>query len=154
MSKEAVGLESALTPLFERENMEIVDLVVIKHGRKATLQFFIDKKNGAVGLDDCETMSRKIGEIIDMENLIDGGYILEVSSPGIDRALKKPEHFKRFAGERAKIFLKQPVNGIAYFNGTIVSAGETGIVFDDGKTKHEFSYGDIKQAKLDPELAF
>ena len=91
---------------------------------------------------------------MEMENLIDGAYILEVSSPGVQRVLKKPAHFKRFTGQRVKIVLKVPLEGRGSFTGIIASADDDAFVLDDGTNQFRFSYDNIKKANLDPVLEF
>jgi ribosome maturation factor RimP len=90
----AEELEKKLEVLFENSGFEIVD-IKIHRGKSTTYQIFIDKENGRVTIKDCEVWSDKIGSFIDMNSLINGSYILEVSSPGIDRIIKKPKDFER-----------------------------------------------------------
>jgi ribosome maturation factor RimP len=130
-----------------------VDLIIQNHGSKKLLQFFADKEGGFT-LADCEILTNKIDAILTMENLIEGAYILEVSSPGLRRALKKPAHFKKFTGERAKIFTKEPIENRGVFTGLIASADDNQITLDDGTTKFTFKYEDIKKANLDPVVEF
>ena len=89
-----------------------------------------------------------------MENLIDGAYILEVSSPGVTRVLKKPAHFKQFLTQRVKIVLKVPLEGRGFFTGVIASADDEGFTLDDGTNQYRFAYDNIKKANLDPVLEF
>ena len=155
MAINADKIEQALAPLFSQENMEIVDLRAGNYGAKAMLQFFIDRKDGKpVSIGDCELMSDKISAALEMENILAGAYIIEVSSPGVDRALKKPEHFIRFTGQRVKLVLKQPLEKRAFFTGAIASADAEKMTLCDGTSTFVFSYGNIKSARLDPVLEF
>ncbi len=104
--------------------------------------------------DDCGELTDKIDAILEMENLIDGAYILEVSSPGVHRVLKKPAHFKQFITQRVKIVLKVPLEGRGFFTGVIASADDDGFVLDDGTNQYRFAYDNIKKANLDPVLEF
>ena len=146
-------IENTVARALETQGVELVDLVIQHQGRKTLLQFFVDKAGG-VTLDDCGELTDKIDAILEMENLIDGAYILEVSSPGIQRALKKPEHFKRFINQRAKIILKLPLNDRGSFTGIIAQADDNGLVLDDGTNQFKFEYNNIKKAHLDPVLEF
>ncbi|MCX5783531.1 MAG: ribosome maturation factor RimP [Elusimicrobia bacterium] len=150
MDKEK--LEKAVESLLSREDMDLVDFVCGKYGNKSILQFFIDRKEGKVTLDDCERMSNKISATIDMENLVEGGYVIEVSSPGVYRALKKPEHFKRFSGQRAKVHLKNPVGGQNMFVGEISVPEEGKVAIKHSQGEIVVSFDEIGQAKLDPNL--
>ena len=136
-----------------QDGYELIDLIIQHQGSKELLQFFVDKEKG-ITLNDCEILTKKIDAVLEMENLIDGAYILEVSSPGIKRVLKKPEHFKRFVGERACIFLKTPLEKRGRFTGIIESANDKEFVIDDGTNKFTFTYDNVKKANLDPVTEF
>ena len=146
-------IEQTVAKALESENVELVDLVIQNQGKKKLLQFFVDKVGG-VTLDDCGALTDKIDAILEMENLITGAYILEVSSPGVNRVLKKPEHFKSFVQERVKIVLKVPLEGRGAFTGVIASADDDAFVLDDGTNQFRFAYNNIKKANLDPVLEF
>ena len=136
-----------------QDGYELIDLIIQHQGSKELLQFFVDKEGG-ITLNDCEILTKKIDAVLEMENLVDGAYILEVSSPGIKRVLKKPEHFKKFVGERACVFLKTPLEKRGRFTGLIESANDKEFVIDDGTNKFTFTYDNIKKANLDPVTEF
>lgn len=146
-------IEETVAKNLEAQGVELVDLVIQNQGRKKVLQFFVDKQGG-VTLDDCGELTDKIDSILEMENLIDGAYILEVSSPGIQRVLKKPAHFKRFLNERVKVILKIPLEGRGSFTGVIADAQDDHFILDDGTNQFKFQYDNIKKAHLDPVLEF
>ena len=151
--KDPKTIEQTVAKALESEQVELVDLVIQNQGKKKLLQFFVDKVGG-VTLDDCGALTDKIDAVLEMENLIDGAYILEVSSPGVQRVLKKPAHFKQFVTQRVKIVLKVPLEGRGFFTGVIASAGEHEFVLDDGTNQYHFAYDNIKKANLDPVLEF
>lgn len=151
--KSKIETEEIISQAIAADGYELIDLIVQNQGSKKLLQFFADK-NGGLTLNDCEILTRKIDAVLTMENIIEGAYILEVSSPGINRVLKKPEHFKRFLGERAKITLKQALENRANFTGLIETADDDKIVLSDGTNKFTFKYEDIKKAHLDPVTEF
>ncbi len=146
-------IEQTVAKALENEQVELVDLLIQNQGKKKLLQFFVDKVGG-ITLDDCGELTDKIDAILEMENLIDGAYILEVSSPGVHRVLKKPAHFKQFITQRVKIVLKVPLEGRGFFTGVIASADDDGFVLDDGTNQYRFAYDNIKKANLDPVLEF
>ena len=146
-------IEETIYKAILQDGYELIDLIIQHQGSKELLQFFVDKEGG-ITLNDCEILTKKIDAVLEMENLIDGAYILEVSSPGIKRVLKKPAHFKRFIGERARIFTKQPIENRATFTGIIEEADDKKIVLFDGTTRFNFNYEDIKKANLDPVVEF
>lgn len=146
-------IEQTVAKALEAGGVELVDLVIQNQGKKKLLQFFVDKIGG-VTLDDCGELTDKIDSVLEMENLIDGAYILEVSSPGVQRVLKKPAHFKQFLTQRVKIVLKVPLEGRGFFTGVIASADDEGFTLDDGTNQYRFAYDNIKKANLDPVLEF
>ena len=95
-------IEKLVQPLLEDLGCELVDLEYQREQRGWVLRFFLDKENG-INLDDCAMASREISSLMDVENIISTAYSLEVSSPGIERPLKKSQDFKRFTGQLAKI---------------------------------------------------
>lgn len=153
MMRDPKTIEQTVGKALENDGVELVDLVIQNQGRKKLLQFFVDKQGG-VTLDDCGELTDKIDSILEMENLIDGAYILEVSSPGVHRVLKKPAHFKRFINERIKVVLKNPLEGRGFFTGIIADAGDDSFVLSDGTNTYTFKYEDTKKVTLDPVLEF
>ena len=145
MDKERI--EKEIVPMLVENGFELVDLKVLKQGSKLLLQFFIDRENGGITLDDCGRMSDKLGSHIDMNDIIEGGYILEISSPGIDRLLGKEKDFLRFKGSKVKIKLKKPVNNARVYYGEIKGfEGGAVLLSDDLK----FDLSDIEEARLNP----
>src|SRR6202049_2096992 len=101
-----------ITEIAERvagsEGIEIVDVQLLGAGRGRVLRIFIDRPQG-VSHADCEFISHQVGTIIDVEDVIPGdSYTLEVSSPGLERKLFKEKDFERFAGQKAKVILREP----------------------------------------------
>ena len=107
-----VDVASQVTALAEQLlsslGMELVDLEYKREGREMILRLFIDK-DGGVNLDDCAAVSRELSEVLDVEDIISEHYSLEVSSPGLDRPLKKIEDFQRFKGRLVKIRTFEPL---------------------------------------------
>lgn len=146
-------IEETVAKALRARQVELVDLVIQHQGRKAVLQFFVDKPGG-ITLDDCSELTNQIDALLEMENLVSGAYVLEVSSPGVNRVLKKPEHFKRFEGDRVKVVLKVPLEGRGSFTGVIARADDDAFVLDDGTNQYRFEYANLKKAHLDPVLEF
>lgn len=95
-------LEALIAPILADLNFELVDLQVQSEGRQQALRIFIDKPGG-ITLDDCVAVSREFSAILEIEDPIKSAYRLEVSSPGLDRPLKKPADYQRFAGQKIKL---------------------------------------------------
>ncbi len=97
---------------------ELIEVEWSGGGREPILRLFLDTEDG-VTLDDCTEASRLVSPLLDMAEIIPGHYLLEVSSPGIDRPLRKAAHFERFRGERVKLHAVAPVEGRKRFTGTL-----------------------------------
>jgi len=140
-------------PLLKR-NIEVVDLEWRRERRGWTLRVFIDKPTG-ITVEDCAKVSSLVGKLLDEEDFIHHSYTLEVSSPGIDRPLTKKEHFERFAGERAKITLKTPIEGRKNFTGILLGVQGDDLVMIEVEGKvWKFSLEDRKKARPQPEIKF
>lgn len=136
-----------------RKNIELVDLEWRRERGGWVLRIFIDKPGG-VTVGDCAKISEMISKILDKEDLIHHSYVLEVSSPGIERPLVKKEDYERFKGEKAKIILKTPISGRKNFIGIILGIkGDLVQMEVEGKV-WEFPLDNIKKANLQPEIKF
>ena len=141
-------LETLVGGLLEQESAELVDLRYAKEGPKWVLRVFIDKPGG-VTLDDCAYFSDRIGSLVEAENAVDRSYVLEVSSPGLDRVVKKPKDFERFAGKKVKIRLKLPENGQRNFMGELKGYINDKVVIEADGKRSEFALAAIDEARLD-----
>lgn len=103
------AVESLLEPILEADGIEVVDVEYVRE-RNWILRIYIDKEGG-VDLNDCQTISEKAGAILDEKDLIPDNYMLEVSSPGLDRVLKKDKDFIRYTGEEVDVKLFAPLEG-------------------------------------------
>ncbi|MBE5984183.1 ribosome maturation factor RimP [Lacrimispora sp. AGF001] len=112
--------ESFLMPLMTENNFELVDVEYVKEAGNWYLRAYIDKEGG-ITVDDCEIISRKLGDWLDEKDFIADSYILEVSSPGLGRPLKKDKDFNRSIGEDVDIKLYKPLNKQKDFTGTLLS---------------------------------
>jgi ribosome maturation factor RimP len=150
----AAGLRDeliALTePLLTELGFELVDLEFAPGRGHSQLRVFIDAAAG-VGLEDCERCSRELSALLDVHDPIPSAYTLEVSSPGLDRVLRKPEHYGRFTGARVQVELAIPHDGRRRYTGQLLNVAATGIeVAVDGVTV-VLGFGDIAQTRLVPE---
>ncbi|WP_333650451.1 ribosome maturation factor RimP [Lacrimispora sp.] len=113
-----VKTERFLQPLVEENHFELVDVEYIKEAGNWYLRAYIDKEGG-ITVDDCEVISRRLGEWLDEKDFIADSYILEVSSPGLGRPLKKEKDFERSIGNDVDIRLYKPLNKQKEFTGTL-----------------------------------
>jgi len=140
-----------IEPEVEALGYELADLLVRLGGGRGLLRLYIDGPNG-VGLDDCEKVSRQVSAILDVEDPIPGDFNLEVSSPGLDRRLVKPEHFERFAGSRVKVKLRRAIDGRRKVRGILIGLDGDGIVVrEEGDVDHRVALVDVDIARVVPE---
>lgn len=106
-----IRTEKLVEPLLEKEKFELVDVEYVKEGGNWYLRVYIDKEGG-ITVDDCELISRSLSDVLDVEDFIPDAYILEVSSPGLGRQLKKEKDFKRSIGEEVEIKLYKAMEAV------------------------------------------
>ena len=146
-----VELERLIEPAVEQLGYELSDLELKLDGRDGIVRVFIDKPDG-VDLTDCEIVSRQLSAVLDVEDPLPGHYRLEVSSPGLDRKLTKPEHFQRFIGETIRVKLRFPVDGRRNFRGTLKAADEEQIEVEVDRESHSLQTATIESARLVPSI--
>jgi len=117
-------------------------------GRKPTLQIMAEKPDGTMGVEDCATLSREVSLLLDVEDPLPDEYLLEVSSPGVDRPLTRPKDFERWVGFDAKIELSEQMEGRRRFRGEIVSFDKGVIVLSTDEGEFSFDYPEVAKAKL------
>lgn len=131
---------------------ELEDVELLGQGKRLLLRVTIDKPGG-VTLDDCAAYSRDLSAALDVEDPIQGRYTLEVSSPGLDRPLKKPGDYMKCMGKLARIVVKENIEGVGTFVvGRIESADESGATVRMGDKSMFIPYKNIKKARLEIEL--
>lgn len=141
-------VEAYLMPVMEKNQFELVDVEYVKEAGTWYLRAYIDKEGGFT-VDDCEMVSRQLGEWLDREDFIDDSYILEVSSPGLGRPLKKEKDFKRSLGEQVEVRLYRAVDRQKEFTGALAAYDEDTVTlrFEDG-TETSFEKKDIALIRL------
>jgi ribosome maturation factor RimP len=159
---ERVGASSGL---------EVVEVEMRGAGKRRTLRIVIDKPTaapdqlGGVTHEDCANLSREVSTILDVEDVIPGGsYVLEVSSPGLDRKLVRPADYERFVGSLVKVKTRNPVDGSSYFEGRLESFRDGRLTLElgrakkktetvsDASRKREIELANVEKANLIPEI--
>ncbi len=139
--------EKLLMPIAETYGVEIYDIEYVKEGRDFYLRAYIDKPGG-VDIIDCENVSRALSDALDVEDFVEEAYILEVSSPGLGRALKKEKHLQKSLGEEVEVRLFKPIDECKEFVGILESFdAEQLSIMDDG-VKRTFARKDIALVSL------
>ena len=150
MSKATGQLEAIVEPAVAALGYELVGIEYLAQGRHSLLRVYIDSESG-ITVDDCEQASRQISAVLDVEDPIKGQYTLEVSSPGLERPLFKPEHYERFKGNQVQLRLRVPVEGRRKFRGELQGVrGDDVVVVVDGE-ELTFPLQDIEKANLKAE---
>lgn len=140
--------EELIMPVIEQNRFELVDVEFVKEGSSWYLRLYVDKEGG-ITIDDCETVSRAMSDILDREDYIEESYILEVSSPGLGRPLKKDKDFVRSIGSEVEIRLYKPIEKQKEFTGFLKSFDKDNVVIEleDGSEK-SFLRSDIALIRL------
>jgi len=144
--------------------LELVEVELRGSGKSRMLRVFLDKPAG-VTHEDCARFSREFGTILDVEDVMPGGsYVLEVSSPGLDRKLSRAADFERFTGSKVKLMTREPVNGNRHFEGRLESFRDGRLTLDlsEARRKHrpkqdapqqlEIELANVEKANLVPEI--
>jgi ribosome maturation factor RimP len=144
-------IEELIKPIISELLYELYHVEYIKENGEFYLRVYIDKEEGRISLNDCETVSRKISEILDVEDPIQDAYYLEVSSPGLNRGLYKEEHFRKFIGREVLIKLTSSINGVKSAKGILKDFSEENIVVE-AETEVKIPIDKVKYANLEGEI--
>ena len=143
-------LIALLEPLLVGLGFELVDLDFAPGRGSAHVTVYIDSAAG-IGIEDCERCSREMSALLDVHDPIPQAYTLEVSSPGLDRLLRTPEHYQRFVGTRVLVELQVPRDGRRRYTGKLLKSDATGIELEVDGTGVSATYGEIARTRLVPE---
>lgn len=119
-------------PIVDTHSFELVDVEFIKEGANWYLRIYIDKQNGIM-IDDCQAVSEELSDKLDKEDPIEQSYFLEVSSPGLERPLKKERDFEKYRGETVEVKLFEAVEGKKVFEGELIGLIDNKVVINSGK---------------------
>ncbi len=137
-------------PLAQNEGMEIVD-IELRHERSRggrVLRLYLDKAGGPT-VDDLSRVSRQLSELLDSHDAVDGAYTLEVSSPGINRPLKRPEHFARYIGKRVRIRTRDLIGGRRSFLGILYAVAGEGVTVTQEGTRYDIPFAAIEKSNYE-----
>ena len=140
--------EKLLEPILKENSFELYDVEFVKEAGTFYLRAFIDKEGG-ININDCELVSRRLSDLLDEKDFIPDAYILEVSSPGLGRALKKDKHFEKSIGEEVEIKLFKAINKQKEFTGYLESfTDEVIVISDEQENEFEFERSNIASVRL------
>lgn len=147
----AKKVERTIAPTAESMGYEIVRVLMVGVGSgKPTLQIMAERPDGTMNLDDCSRLSQAVSALLDVENVMDEAYYLEVSSPGIDRPLTRFKDFETYKGFEAKVELGVAIEGQKKFKGKLLGTGDGSIInmqTEDGHMRG-LPFDDVLKAKL------
>jgi ribosome maturation factor RimP len=148
--EKLVGL---IEPILEGRGLELVDVEWRREARGAVLRLLVDREGGA-DLDELSRLSRECSDILDVEETVPGSYTLEVSSPGINRPLRKPLHFERYVNKRIRVRTVDPIDGQRNFTGRLTLVSPTGVLLDDDTGKEvSIPFSHIEKANYEHEFS-
>jgi len=172
MAFDQAKLQNIAERVAASSGLEVVDIEFLGSGKHRMLRVYIDRPGAVpsadhpdgVTHDDCSAFSREFGTIVDVEDAVPGGtYVLEVSSPGLDRKLKTAADFERFRGHRMKLTTREPVNNNRHFEGKLERFESGKLLLDlsaarrknrpkDGSPSVEIDLANVEKANLVPEI--
>lgn len=147
-----------LEPVLERDGFELVDVEWLRQAGRWTLRIFVDRPGG-VGIDECQAVSRTVEPILDVEDVIEPAYDLEVSSPGLDRPLRKARDFERYAGRRVHVKGYAPIETAAgqparkHWTGTLRGFHDGVVELDVDGVVHRIPLDQIAKAHVEYDAA-
>ncbi len=147
MSKITDKVTELAKPVVEEEGCSLWDVEYVREAGSWFLRIFIDK-DGGVGIDDCERISRRLDPILDEADPIPDSYVFEVGSAGAERELKRPGDFEQFMGSEVEVRLYQPVNGCKVYVGALSGYDNGRVTVTAGKNEVSFDKSQIALVKL------
>lgn len=151
MPQAAAKFRRILAPVVESMGYELFGVEFSPRGENVLLRIYIDQPSG-IRIADCERVSRQVSGLLNVEDVIPSHYVLEVSSPGLDRPLFETEHFMRFRGHRVRVQLVAPHQGQRNLVGCLVGTENHEVVIDSDGEVFSVPLENIKKARLIPEF--
>ncbi len=147
MAKVTDVVETLCAPIAQANDCGIWDVEYVKEAGTWFLRVYLDKPGG-VTIDDCEAVSRVLSDKLDEADPIEGSYVLEVSSPGADRVLRKPEHFAQFMGEKVEARLYRPRNGAKSIVGELAGYEDGAVTLVTPQETVRLEKQDVAQVRM------
>jgi len=146
----AAAIEALAAPVLGAHGLTLVDLEYAGGARRAVLRFYVDKPGG-VTIDDCQRFSREIGDLLDVSDLLPGSFDLEVSSPGLDRELKKDRELTWAIGKSVHLWTREPVDGQRELVGRLVEVGEAFLTLAEAAGRRQVPRALLTKVRLEVE---
>ena len=140
-------------PVEVTAGLELVDVQYRTEGGRVVLRLLIDRPSGGVTIDELARVSREVGHLLDAHEAVPGRYNLECSSPGLNRPLIKPEHFRRATGQRVYVRMRNPVEGRRQFRGVLFAADDAAATVDDAEAgRVALPIADVERANIEHDF--
>ena len=151
MNRKENEIEDLLAPVVQSEDCEIWGVEFLSKGRYSKLRLYIDRADG-VSVEDCARVSRRVGDVLDVEDLLTGSYTLEVSSPGMDRILFKPSQYKESVGETIDVRLNFPFEGRKRFLGILTGLDDDEAIVQVEEDEFLLPLENVQRARIVPQF--
>lgn len=148
MKTDTVKIEALAREVARDLSLSLYDLEVAREGPRIILRVFVER-DGGIALSDIEAFSRRFAAVLDVEDPVDGSYVLEASSPGVNRRLRRPEHFAGAAGRRVRVTLVAPREGRRHLAGILSGSDAEGIEVRTDEAVYRVPYAEIRKANLE-----
>ena len=144
-------IEIIVEPVIKRHECFLWGIEILRGKKRPTLRIYIESMEGAT-IDDCENVSRDLNYEIDLDSPLGEDYVLEVSTPGIERRFFKQDQLLEYLGEDLKVKLREPLEGVKNINGTLVDCNENFFLLESDKLEYKLDFSDIDVCRLDPNF--
>lgn len=144
-------VRQVVEPILESQGMELVDLEYRRESQGWVLRLYIDREGG-ISVNDCAEASGEVGAVLEVRDLLPNPYVLEISSPGLSRPLKKREHFEKYRNRLVKIRTFEPVEGRRNFKGTLLGLEGESVRLEVEGEIYEIPFQNIAKANLEVEF--
>jgi ribosome maturation factor RimP len=145
---DTIKIEALAGEVARDLSLSLYDVEVSREGPRNILRVYVEREGG-VALSDIATFSRRFGAILEVDDPVEGPYVLEVSSPGVTRRLRRPDHFERSLGKRVRVSLVAPREGRRHLIGVLSGCDDEGIEVRADEETHRVPYAEIRKANLD-----
>ena len=144
-------VKKALEPIARERKYDVVDITYAREGGKSVLRIVIDTE-GSLAMDECARLNNELSDLFDRENVVDEPYLLEVSSPGLDRKLKKDKDFIWAVGKKIKVTTYTPLDGKNVFVGLLLGLGDGTVVLENNGISTEIPREKVASARVTPDI--
>lgn len=150
MSPDSVvdKIKALAGPAMTAAGVELLDVELSGQDKRPVVRVTIDRPGG-IDVEDCAAVSRHLGDLLDIEDVVEPAYILEVSSPGLDRPLKKPDDFRWAVGREVKISLRHPVDGRNVWRGRLTDFADQTLRLENDQGSFDLPYDEVAKARLE-----